>query len=81
MALELSESAKNLQLGIYRHYKGPEYEIMRVVYHSETLEELVLYRKLNDNSYWVRPLSMFLENIEVGDQLIPRFKYIRALDE
>ena len=75
--LILSEQAKSLRPGIYRHYKGPEYEALRVVNHSETLEELVLYRRLNDNSYWARPLQMFLENVDIAGEAMPRFKLLR----
>ena len=45
-----------LTAGLYRHYKGGEYEVLGVVRHSETLEPLVLYRPLyNDSGLWVRP--------------------------
>ncbi|MFA5966994.1 MAG: DUF1653 domain-containing protein [Patescibacteria group bacterium] len=79
--LTLSEQAKSFQPGFYQHYKGPEYAALRVVHHSETLEELVLYKHLDDDSYWVRPLAMFLENVEVNGQIMPRFKYLRATNE
>jgi hypothetical protein len=61
--------------GRYRHYKGLDYEVLGVVRHSETLEPLVLYRPLyNDSGHWVRPYAMFLESIEVGGRLTPRFE-------
>ena len=56
--------------GTYKHYKGNMYEVIGVAYHSETLEELVVYRALYDspdfgpNALWVRPKKMFLEMIE-----------------
>lgn len=68
-----------LQTGRYRHYKGKFYEVIGTVRHSETLEELVLYKALYDSSefgkdqLWVRPLKMFLENVEIDGKLIPRF--------
>lgn len=68
-----------LQTGRYRHYKGKFYEVIGTVRHSETLEELVLYKALYDSpefgkdQLWVRPLKMFLENVEIGGKLIPRF--------
>lgn len=63
-----------LKLGKYRHYKGKEYEVIGVAKHSETLEELVVYRALyNEGQIWVRPLKMFLEEIEVDGKKIPRF--------
>lgn len=63
--------------GRYRHYKGNEYEVVGVVRHSETLEPLVLYRPLyNDTGLWVRPWAMFFETIEVDGVRQPRFARI-----
>lgn len=65
----------NLPLGIYEHYKGNTYEVLGVARHSETQEELVLYRALyGDHSLWVRPLRMFLETVIVDGASVPRFK-------
>lgn len=66
-----------LKIGKYRHYKNKEYQVLGVAKHSETGEELVVYKKLYDDySLWVRPLSMFLENVEVNGKTIPRFEYL-----
>lgn len=66
-----------LKLGKYKHYKGKDYEVLGVAKHSETLEELVVYRKLyDDHGLWVRPLAMFVEDVEVNGQKVPRFKYL-----
>jgi cyclomaltodextrinase len=66
-----------LKLGKYRHYKGKEYEMIGVGKHSETLEEMVIYRALyDDHDLWVRPLKMFIEKIEVNKKKIQRFEYI-----
>ena len=55
--------------GRYRHYKGGEYEVLAVVRHSETLEPLVLYRPLyNETGLWVRPYAMFTEFVEINGQ-------------
>lgn len=67
--------------GKYRHYKGKDYEVVGVAHHSETLEELVVYRALYKTEYginalWVRPKAMFLEEVEVDGKKIPRFKYL-----
>ncbi len=65
--------------GTYRHYKGKLYRVHEVVLHSETREELVLYETLYDNSLsrlWVRPLTMFLEDVEVDGKRQPRFAYV-----
>ena len=65
--------------GRYRHYKGGEYEVIGVVRHSESLEPMVLYRPLyNDTGHWVRPLAMFLEAVEHEGKSQPRF---RRMDE
>lgn len=64
----------SLPLGRYRHYKGLTYEVIGVVRHSETLEPLVLYRPLyNDSGIWVRPYAMFLEQVEIDGVMQPRF--------
>ncbi|MFZ2205035.1 MAG: DUF1653 domain-containing protein [Minisyncoccia bacterium] len=66
-----------IQLGKYEHYKGNQYEVIGVAKHSETLEDLVVYRALyGENELWVRPLKMFLETVEVEGKQIPRFKLI-----
>lgn len=67
----------NINLGIYQHYKNKYYEVLDIAYHSETLEKMVVYRKLyEDFSLWVRPLTMFLEQVEVDGKIVPRFKFI-----
>jgi len=63
--------------GRYRHYKGNFYEVVGIARHSETEEELVVYRKLyGDHSLWVRPLGMFMENVQVDGRSVPRFERI-----
>jgi hypothetical protein len=65
------------KLGEYRHYKGKKYEVIGIAKHSETLEELVVYRALyGEGQIWVRPLKMFLEEVEVDGKKISRFEYI-----
>lgn len=72
-----SETAKNFRLGHYRHYNGKEYEVIGIAHHSETLEELVVYRALYDQGLiWVRPLAMFMEEVETNGQKVPRFEYL-----
>lgn len=72
--------------GTYRHYKGKLYELIDIVHHSETLEKMVLYKSLYDNSnvpegpswgeLWVRPYEMFFEEIEVDGKKVKRFEKI-----
>ncbi len=64
-----------IKLGNYRHFKGEVYEVVGLGKHSETLEELVIYK--NDKSeVWVRPKKMFFENILIDGKKIPRFEYL-----
>jgi len=66
-----------IKLGKYRHYKGNEYEIIGIAEHSETRERLVIYKALyGDDKLWVRPPEIFLEEVEVEGEKIPRFRYI-----
>ena len=66
-----------LTLGKYRHYKGKEYEVLGVARHSETLEELVVYRALyGAHDVWVRPRAMFEEEVTVGGKKVLRFVYL-----
>jgi hypothetical protein len=66
-------------LGRYRHYKGGEYEVIGVARHSESLEPLVVYRPLyNDSGLWVRPHAMFMGQVEVDGKLQPRFQLLNG---
>lgn len=68
-----------IQAGVYRHYKGLDYQVFGVAKHSETEESLVSYRCLyGDYSWWVRPLGMFCETVVVEGVERPRFEYIKA---
>lgn len=68
---------QKLPPGRYRHYKGGEYEVVGIARHSETEEQLVVYRCLYDNaSLWVRPLSMFIEKILIEGREVARFSPI-----
>jgi hypothetical protein len=69
--------APRLPPGRYRHYKGKDYQVIEVARHSETEEELVVYRLLyGDHSLWVRPLAMFTEQIEHNGTRQPRFAFV-----
>ena len=67
----------DIKLGKYRHFKGNEYEVIGVAKHSETLEEMVIYRALyGDGGYWVRPASMWNEEVTRDGKTFPRFRLI-----
>ena len=62
--------------GRYRHYGGDLYEVIGVARHSETLEEMVIYRDLENNTLWARPREMFVGKVEVGSKKVKRFEFI-----
>ena len=64
--------------GRYRHYKGNEYEVLHTARHSERIDEfLVVYRPLHTpDAIWVRPLEMFVEDVELPSGRVPRFAAI-----
>ena len=71
-----------IKLGKYKHHKGREYEVIGIAHHSETLEELVVYKALYEsedfgkNAIWVRPKEMFFETVVKDGKEILRFNYI-----
>ncbi len=66
-----------MKKGIYKHFKGNKYELLEIATHSETLEQMVVYRALyGEHGVWVRPLSMWNEQVEVDGAVVPRFQYI-----
>lgn len=71
-----------LKPGRYRHYKGRDYELIGVAKHSETGEQLVVYRYLyGDYGLSVRPIAMFQEPVELGGETVPRFCYVGPMSE
>ena len=68
---------ETVQCGKYRHFKGNEYEVLGTATHSETLEELVVYRALyGEGKLWVRPVSMWNETVEKDGKTVKRFEFI-----
>ncbi len=66
-----------IKIGKYRHFKGGEYEVLCVAKHSETLEEMVVYRALyGEGGVWVRPASMWNEEVEKEGKRYKRFTFI-----
>ncbi len=68
---------KETPTGLYRHYKGGQYEVMGTARHSETLEPMTVYRALyGQHGLWVRPAAMFTETVTVDGVVQPRFQKI-----
>ncbi len=68
---------EKVRLGKYRHFKGGEYEAIGIAKHSETLEDMVVYRALyGDGGLWVRPVSMFSETVTVRGKQTKRFSFL-----
>lgn len=68
---------EEIKPGRYRHFKGNEYEVLCVACHSETMEEMVVYRALyGDGGVWVRPARMWNETVERDGTTYRRFTYI-----
>ena len=68
-----------VQLGKYKHYKGNFYEVIGIAKHSETLEEMVVYKALYQSegeNLWVRPKAMFLEDVELGGKKVKMFERV-----
>lgn len=73
---DIEKNNRKLKIGKkYRHFKGKEYLVLHIAKHSETLEELVVYQALyGEKGIWVRPLDMFLGQVEVNGMLVNRFE-------
>lgn len=72
----------SLKSGIYRHFKGGEYEVIDVAKDSETLAPMVVYKALYEPyDMWVRPLSIFIEEVDKPELSYkgPRFTFIREI--
>lgn len=68
---------KEVKMGKYRHFKGGEYEVLGTALHSETQEEMVIYRALyGEGKIWVRPKSMWNDTVEKDGKVYQRFTYV-----
>lgn len=68
---------EEIRPGRYRHFKGKEYEVLFLAKHSETLEEMVVYRQLyGEHGVWVRPASMWNETVERDGVSFSRFTFV-----
>jgi hypothetical protein len=73
----LPENDMDIKIGKYQHYKGGEYEVLCMAKHSESMEEFVVYKALyGEGDVWIRPLKMFIEEVNFGGKKVPRFKFI-----
>ena len=73
-----------IKKGIYRHYKGKEYEVLGIAKYESTLEDLVLYKPLYEQNmcdYWVRPVANFVEDVEWEGKKMQRFEFIKEKEE
>jgi hypothetical protein len=79
-SIEREVPNEEVRLGIYKHFKGNEYEVENIATDSETQEPIVVYKALyGENKLWVRPAKMFLEEVtkpELGYKG-PRFTYVK----
>ena len=67
----------DLKVGLYKHYKGKIYEVVGIAKHSETLEDMVVYKATyqpDEHNLWVRPLTMFLETVVIDGKERKRFE-------
>ncbi len=65
-----------IEQGIYKHFKGNLYKVLYIATHSETLEKLVVYKALyGDEGIWVRPIEMFLEEVNYEGKTVKRFVF------
>lgn len=75
--ISFKEIIMELKPGRYRHFKGNEYELLGIARHSETMEEMVVYRALyGAQGLWVRPAAMWTEQVDRDGYHGPRFIYI-----
>ena len=75
----LSPKARILRPGLYEHYMGKRYHVIGVAFHSETFEELVIYRETEGTRlFWLKPLEGFTETVEIYGERVPRFNYLNA---
>ena len=71
----MTKVPNSIKPGTYQHYKGNFYTVIGVATHSEDETKLVVYRpEYGDRALWVRPLEMFVENVD--GEAVPRFRYI-----
>lgn len=71
------DTTDTVRLGRYVHYKGKHYTVVGVARHSETEEEMVVYRQgYGEQTLWVRPKAMFLQSVQIDGEMVPRFRFV-----
>ncbi len=68
-----------MELGYYKHYKGNVYEVIGIAKHSETLEDVVVYKacyQKEGENLWVRPLKIFEDDVFIENKKTKRFSKI-----
>ena len=69
-----------MKKGIYKHFKGNLYEVLFTARHSETMEDMVVYKALyGDGQIWTRPLSMWNEEVERDGKRFKRFEFVEEV--
>ena len=58
------EHQKPQQGQIYRHFKGNMYEVLAIAMHTETMEEMVVYKEVDGEKTYARPLDMFISKVD-----------------
>ena len=74
--LRAQNKMAEIKIGKYKHFKGGQYEVIGLAKHSETLEEMVLYKNMSTGEFWARPIKMFLGEVEYKGKKVLRFEYL-----
>ena len=75
------EAKESIRPGLYRHFKGGEYEVIGIARHSEDESPMVVYRPLyNDSGLWVRPADMWNEIVVRDGRTYTRFLRVEGQD-
>ncbi len=73
------EQDKNI-IGKYRHFKGNEYFVYGTCFVESENTTYILYERLINNSFWIRPYDMFFETVEREGKTFKRFEFVESLD-
>jgi hypothetical protein len=74
----------HIKPGVYRHYKGKEYDVfcVAVLSGTEDVEKsvwAVIYRpRYGEGRLTYRGLEEFLESVDVNGTTVPRFVFVRC---